>query len=130
MIGVNVEKIESVHSDERGIITDILNKDIGHVGIITCNKDSSRANHYHKQSIQYSYILSGKFEVLIASIENTKDVEKVILNAGEIITIQPGIVHTFNALEDSSMLDMVSQSREGFGYENDVVKGIFLKKDE
>ena len=127
MIGVTVKKIEPVHSDERGVITDILNENLGHVGIITCKKGSSRANHYHKKSIQYSYILSGKFEVLVAHSKDTKKIERTILNTGEIMTIQPEIVHTFNAIEDSVMLDMISQSRSGTGYEDDVVKGIFLE---
>jgi len=127
MIGVTIKKREPVHADERGIITDILNENLGHVGIITCKKGSTRANHYHKKSIQYSYILSGKFEVLVADSKDIKKIERTILNAGEIMTIQPEIVHTFNAIEDSVMLDMISQSRAGTGYEDDVVKGIFLK---
>lgn len=128
MNGVIIKKIDPVHSDERGIITDLLNGEIGHVGVITTKKGITRGNHYHKKSMQYSYTFSGKFEVLIANVNNTTKVEKIILNAGEMITIPPNTVHSFKALEDNTtMIDLISQSRAGDGYERDVIKGIILK---
>ena len=127
MDGIVVEKIKIVFSDTRGEITDLLNKEISHVGLITTTKNSTRGNHYHKKSIQYSYIYSGKFEVLVANCENIDAVEKIILNSGELITIQPGIVHTFTAIEDAVMIDMISISRSDKKYEDDVIKGIILK---
>jgi dTDP-4-dehydrorhamnose 3,5-epimerase len=127
MKGVIVKKIEPVFSDERGAITDLLNENINHVGLITTTKGSARGNHYHKKSIQYSYILSGKFEVLLANVNDLKKVELITLNSDEIIIIQPGIVHTFKAIEDSVMIDMISESRSGEGYEEDTVKGIKLQ---
>ncbi len=127
MKGVIVKRIVPVHSDERGSISDLLNEKINHVGLITTSIGSVRGNHYHKESIQYSYILSGKFEVLVAEANNMKKTEKIVLNAGEIIILSAGVVHSFRALEDSTMIDMISISREGTGYEDDVVKGMILK---
>ncbi len=122
MKGVIIKKINPVYVDERGEITDLLNEKINHVGFITTKKDVVRAKHYHKQSIQYSYILRGKFEVIVANPNNLDEREKFILNAGEIIIIQSNIVHVFRALEDSDMIDMISLSRTGTGYEDDVVR--------
>ncbi len=130
MKGVIIKKIEPVYSDERGVITDLLNKKINHVGLITTTKESIRGNHYHKKSIQYSYILSGKFEVVVAELSNLNNKERIILNSGEIIIIEPGIVHAFRAIEDSNMIDMVSESREGEGYEDDTFKDIRLLPEE
>ena len=127
MNGVIVKKIVPVFFDERGVITDLINERINHVGLITTLEGNVRGNHYHKKSIQYSYILSGKFEVLLAEINNLKRVEKIILNSGEIIIIEPNIVHTFKAIEDSTMIDMISESRAKEGYEEDTIKGIILK---
>jgi dTDP-4-dehydrorhamnose 3,5-epimerase-like enzyme len=129
MKGVKVEKIELVYSDARGSIADILNEKLGHVGLIVTTKGSVRGNHYHNQSTQYSYILSGKFKVLVADSKDIKKVEKIILNAGELITIEPKITHSFEALEDNTvMIDMISQSRAGTGYENDVIR-VMIKED-
>ena len=127
MNGVTIEKLMSVHSDERGTITDLLNKEIGHVGMITTTKGTVRGNHYHMRSTQYSYILSGKFQVVIAELHDLIKTETVVLEAGDLITIQPYVVHSFKALEDAVMIDMISESREGKNYENDVIKGLKLQ---
>jgi len=119
---VIIKSIKPVFTDERGEISDLLNEKINHVGFITTKKGVVRAKHYHKQSTQSSYILKGKFEVIIADPNNLNDKEKFILNAGEIIIIPPNTVHAFKALEDSDMIDMISLSREGAGYEDDVVR--------
>jgi|TARA_Y100000310_G_scaffold343951_1_gene454115 quercetin dioxygenase-like cupin family protein/SAM-dependent methyltransferase len=122
LFGVKVKKIEPVHMDERGRIIDLLNEKINHVGFITSKKDSIRGNHYHKLSIQYNYIVSGKIEISLAKAEDPSKVEKVVLGSGEFISIQPGIIHKFKAIEDSVFLDMISESREGTGFEDDVVR--------
>ena len=119
---VIVEKIEPVYTDERGSIMDLLNKKLNHVGLIVTEKDAVRGNHYHKLSIQYTYVLSGKFEVLIAKSDSPTDVKKIILEAGEIITLPPGIIHRFKALERATIIDMISESREGSSYEEDVIR--------
>lgn len=126
MKGVVVSRIEPVHIDERGRITDLLNENINHVGLITFSKGSVRGNHYHKLSKQYSYTLSGTFRVHVARIDSLNDVEEIILNEGEIIIIEPGIVHVFEAITDAVMIDMISESRAREGFENDTVKGIKL----
>ncbi len=127
MKGATIEKILPVHSDKRGTIADILNEDVGHVGLITTTKGTVRGNHYHMQSTQYSYILSGKFQVALARHDDPSNVETAIMYPGDLITIEPYTVHSFKALEDAVMIDIISQSREGHNYEKDVVKGIILQ---
>jgi len=119
---VIVKKIDPVHTDERGSIVDLLNEKLNHVGLIVTEKDAIRANHYHKLSIQYTYLLSGKFEILIAKSEDPKNVKKIILKTGELIIIPAGIIHRFRALEKSTIIDMISESRVGNSFENDVVR--------
>lgn len=128
MEGVIVKKVIPVHKDGRGEITDLLNERVQHVGLITSTKNSVRGNHYHKLSVQYTYVLSGKFEVFVAKVDDIKNIEKITLKAGEIITISPKIIHTFKAVEDSTMIDVISLSRGGDGYENDTIKGFALER--
>ena len=48
-------------TDNRGFIVDILyNTNINHVALIKSKKKSIRGNHYHKKTIQYTYVLDGK----------------------------------------------------------------------
>lgn len=119
---IKIEKINPVFMDERGKISDLVNENINHVGLITSKKGSIRGNHYHKLSTQYSYILSGKFRVTITPIENNKNKKEIILNENELITIPPKKIHVFEAMEDSVIIDMVSESRWGKKYEEDVFR--------
>lgn len=122
LFGVEIKNIAPVHADERGVISDLLNEKVNHVGFITTEKDAIRASHYHNLSIQYSYILSGKFEVTLAPYNQPENIKKVIMNAGELITIPPKIIHRFKAIERAVMINMESISREGTGYEDDVIR--------
>jgi len=122
LFGVKVSKINPAFEDDRGKISDLINEPINHVGIITTKKDAIRANHYHRLSTQYSYILSGKFEVLLSEKNDLTHKKKIILNEGELITIPPKIIHKFKAIESSVMIDMISESRAGESYEDDVIR--------
>lgn len=119
---VTVKKLKPAITDERGSITDILNEKLNHVGVIVTKKGSIRANHYHKLSFQYNYILSGKFEVFIAEVKNPSKVKKIILKTGDLITIPPKTIHRFKAIENAVLLDLISESRAGGKYENDTVR--------
>lgn len=119
---VIVERIKPIFTDSRGSIADILNEKISHVGLIVTEKNAVRANHYHKLSKQYTYILSGKFKVLIAKPDSPEKIKKIILEEGDVIKIPLGIIHRFEALEKSVILEMTSESREGTSYEDDVIK--------
>ncbi|MEK6914060.1 MAG: class I SAM-dependent methyltransferase [Nanoarchaeota archaeon] len=122
LFGVEIKKIEPVYSDPTKSITDIINEPVKHVGLITNEINSIGGNHYHKLSKQYSYILLGKYEVLLAPWNQPFNVKKIILNAGEIIIIPPKIIHRFKALEKCVMIDIVSESREGNKYEDDTYR--------
>ncbi|MEK6872939.1 MAG: methyltransferase domain-containing protein [Nanoarchaeota archaeon] len=122
LFGVEIKKIDPVFIDDRGIISDLINEPVNNVGLITTEKNAVRGSHYHKKSNQYSYILSGKFEVLLAPYDQPVNVKKVILHAGELITIPSFVIHQFKALDRAVMINMESQSRSGTGYEDDTVR--------
>ncbi len=121
LFGVKIEKVNPNFMDERGMIADLSNKQMNHVGLITTEVGAQRGPHYHKLSVQDSYILSGRFEVILAPANDAKNARKVILNAGEMITIPPMVIHGFKAIDRAIMIDM-SQTRGETGYESDVVR--------
>ncbi|KKT77456.1 MAG: Cupin 2 conserved barrel domain protein [Candidatus Giovannonibacteria bacterium GW2011_GWC2_44_8] len=120
-IKFNNKKITPVFKDKRGSIFDILEVPVSHVGIVTFKKGAVRGNHYHKKSAQYSYILSGKIELTIKKI-NEKRARDRILKEGDLTTIPPNMIHTYRALENSSMLDLTTYARGIKGYETDTVR--------
>jgi len=121
-MSIKIEEIKPVHVDKRGSITDLLNESINHVGLITTEEGCVRANHYHKKSTQYNYVLSGKFEVSISSVDKPLDKKIIILEPGMLLIIPPMTIHKFKAIEKTVLIDMISESRGGQGYEEDVVR--------
>jgi len=119
---VKIKKLQPSHSDSRGVISDILNNPVNHVGFITTESGAVRANHYHKLSTQYNYIISGKFEFVSAPANNPSAKEKIIVETGDLITIPPFNIHKFKAIDKAQMIDIISESRAGTGYEDDVVR--------
>lgn len=119
---VQVTRISPVHVDARGTISDIVNVSLRHVGLITTEKGAVRGNHYHLQSCQYSYILSGVFEATTAPLDQPARITRHILKAGDLIFIPPRHLHRFVAVETAVMVDMISESRAAENYENDVVR--------
>ena len=129
---VTVTKIKPAFTDKRGAITDLLNRKISHVGLITTARGAVRASHYHEKSFQYSYILSGAFEVLTAPVKSPGRITRHVIKAGDLISIAPGTIHRFKALKQADMVDMISESRSRNAYEGDVVRvpyegGVFMQ---
>ncbi len=107
--------------DERGIIKDILSHEtIDAVTIITSKKGSVRGNHYHKDTVQYNYILEGKIELLTQKPE--QPVESAILNTGDLAMTVTYEKHALHALEDSVILILTRGPRNGIDYEKDTFR--------
>jgi len=128
---VTIATLRPAFRDQRGEITDLLNRKISHVGYITTAKGAVRASHYHGKSHQFNYIVSGAFEVLTAPARAPRQVTRRVVKAGQLITIAPRTIHRFKALKKAVLVDMISESRGGNGYERDVVRvayedGVFV----
>jgi quercetin dioxygenase-like cupin family protein len=113
--------ITPVHTDDRGSIFDLVEDKVGHVGMVTFTTGSVRGNHYHKVSVQYSYVLSGELELTTSQIDGSDSkTEKLV--PGTLSRIPPLVIHTYKALTDAEMLDIVTLSRTDDGYESDTVR--------
>ncbi|MBI2108836.1 MAG: cupin domain-containing protein [Parcubacteria group bacterium] len=113
--------IKPAFTDARGHIFDIVEEPLSHVGLITFKKGAVRGNHYHKKSIQYTYILKGKI-IFVVSDKNGKNKKKFILKEGMFSRIPSNIVHAYKALSPAAMLDMTTLARGVKGYEDDTVR--------
>lgn len=119
-----VKKIKPIHTDKRGDITKILDKEgvlVRSILLITSRAGSVRANHYHKKDSHYSYLLSGKMEYYERPVEGGR-VESVILEAGDMVYTPPMAIHAMKFLEDSVFLAFATQPRDQINYEDDTVK--------
>lgn len=108
-------KLET-HRDKRGVIKDVMvGKDFS-VAYVTFKKGAIRGNHYHKQTTQMDYILSGKVECY-----SSKGVFSVIKKS-ENIFHGVGMPHAYKALEDTEMISICIGKRIGKNYSKDTFK--------
>ena len=106
--------------DARGVISDLIEKEnINAVTFITLNKNSVRGNHYHKKTIQWNYILSGK--VIFVSELNGKR-KTLVGNKGELIKLDIKEKHALKGLKKSEFLVFTKGPRGGKEYEKDPFK--------
>lgn len=114
-------KLSINHKDKRGLITDLLEKKmINTVTLITQKKGTVRGNHYHKKTIQWNYLLSGKIEVV--GKKNGKNKKKIILKQGDLVVTDKKEAHAVKALIDSRFLVFTQGPRGGKDYENDTYR--------
>ena len=120
-MNIVVKKIKPEFEDTRGLIFDLVDKEhISHIGMITSKKGSVRGNHYHKTAKQITYVLSGKIELTTKDISKTDSKsEKIIMEQGDIVTIEPMIAHSIKALEETIFLIFTDKQRSDGGYEDD-----------
>ncbi len=120
-----LKKLILANKDDRGSIVDLVNEKVNHVGLIVTEKGATRANHYHKKSTQYNYVVSGKFQITWAPASKPTQKKKIILKPGYLLTIPPMNIHQFKALEKTVLLDIISETRAAGGYEKDVYRVTF-----
>lgn len=116
-----IKKITKDFEDHRGVISDILVKEkIDYVTIIYNKKGAIRGNHYHKETIQFLYVLEGS--ILVASQKKGQEVEEKVLKEGSLLFNEARESHAIKSLEDSKLLILTRGLRGGKDYETDTYK--------
>ena len=93
---------------------------INAVTFISFKKGAVRGNHYHKQTTQWNYVLSGKIK-LVAQAGNDA-AEEIILEKGGFAVTEPMEKHALIGVEDSEMLVFTQGPRGGKEYESDTFR--------
>jgi dTDP-4-dehydrorhamnose 3,5-epimerase-like enzyme len=119
---MTIEQKKINFEDERGTIMDIFsNVSIEHATIIHSKKGSVRGNHYHKETVQMDFIVSGQIRILSQKVGEEK-ITEAILNANDLIVHQPSEAHTMIALEDTIFVTFAKGLRGGEQYESDTFR--------
>ena len=123
-----VHRIVPAFEDQRGQITDIIqHTPFDSVTLITCVGGADRGNHYHKESIQYTYVLSGRIRARTQPPDGPVEVADLV--AGDLLESPPLVRHALLALEDSVLLIITRGPRGGKGYEEDTFRVAPLQPD-
>ena len=109
------------YADERGSITDILQKEeTEYVTIITSVKGVERGHHYHKKTTQWVYLTEGRMNLLTQL--PGESIVATILEKGDLAVTYPMERHAMIALEDSVFLVLTRGPRGGEDYESDTYR--------
>ncbi|MFZ5803152.1 MAG: cupin domain-containing protein [Candidatus Omnitrophota bacterium] len=128
-----IRHIDPAFVDARGEIHNLFEGKLGHVALITSKKGTVRANHYHKEDVQYIYLVSGAYESHCVDTRDTKKRQVLKVKAGDIVMSPPYVAHAQKFTEDSVFLAFSTREREEGKYEQDtiayqVVEGYLNKK--
>ena len=124
----SIIKLTPNFTDSRGYIQDIFtNNSKEHCTLITNNDGAIRANHYHKLSTQFTFIISGKIEMATVNVDKKgiyeiNNIKKCIIEEGFLVTHKPFEAHAFKSIGDSVILAFACGLRGGDQYENDVFR--------
>ena len=124
-------KLNCSFKDDRGEIIDIFVKSPkDHCSIITSKKGAVRGNHFHKKSTQYTFVVSRRFKLFRAKVDEDGNlIEKVKMDTiekNELIEHPPYESHTLLAETDEAvLLAFACGTRGGNFYEKDTFR---LKK--
>lgn len=109
------------HNDDRGIIIDLVeNQNINAITYISFYAGAVRANHYHKKTTQWNYVLRGRIK-LVTQFEDGPICE-LILNKGDLVVTVPMEKHALVGIEQSEMLVFTEGPRGGKEYESDTFR--------
>lgn len=118
---MDIIDLKPAFSDDRGHIIDLIdNEEINAVTIVTFTKGAVRANHYHKHTIQWNYVMSG--EILLATQYPGQDKVERVLKAGDFVITPANERHALKGLSDAEVLILTKGPRAGLQYESDTFR--------
>lgn len=118
---MKVSRPKVCFADERGSIIDILRDEkLEYVTVITSVKGASRGNHYHKETMQWVYIVEGRMRLLTQL--PGEPVAVTILEENDLALTYPMESHAMIALEDSVFFVFTRGPRGGEDYEEDTYR--------
>jgi quercetin dioxygenase-like cupin family protein len=115
-------KFKINHKDKRGIISDIIQKNVNSITYITIKKGKIRGNHFHKRTTQWNYILSGKVNLYYKNNKSSKTIKKILLKKKDLAVCEQFEPHALKAISDCEIMVFTKGPRRGKEYENDTFR--------
>ena len=120
-MAMSVTKLKTSFVDDRGEIKDILVREpVDAITVIRSKKGVVRGNHYHKKTVQWTYLHEGRVKYL--SQAGDGPVEACIVEPGDLIVSPAMEKHAVIALEESVFYVFTRGPRGGESYEDDTYR--------
>ena len=121
-----VVKLEKPFIDGRGKIQPLVDMMMKSAVLITSNKGSLRANHYHKTDWHLIYVLEGSFEYFCRKTNSKDKIEKMIVKKDQLLFTGPMVDHAMFYPEKTVLLVVSKNPRDQKTYEEDTVRIDFV----
>jgi len=122
---MQIKKIETAFSDERGTIADIFYKaNIEHIAIIK-TKDNGRiirGNHFHKLTTQHIFMTKGSLKYWYRDQGKNSPIKNINVEEGFMVTTPPYEIHALECLSASEFIVFSTGLRGGEDYESDTFR--------
>ena len=93
--------------DERGGFLGITRDRWAEVNFIETGAGQVRGNHFHRETVELFFIVSGEIQITIQNVNSGKK-EEFLATKGDIFIVDPMEIHTFHTLSDSQWINMLS----------------------
>ena len=94
--------------DDRGGFWGITQDGWAEVNFIETAAHQVRGNHYHKETRELFFIISGEIDIVIDDLVSGKHSEMSV-SKGDVFIIEPYEVHTFHTKTAAQWINMLSQ---------------------
>jgi quercetin dioxygenase-like cupin family protein len=107
--------------DGRGEIRDLLrDAELDSVTLIHTNRGGVRGNHYHRETSQWTYVISGRLRWVTQKPGEEAQVD--VVGPGSFVLSPPDERHAMIAEEDTTMMVFTHGPRSGENYESDTIR--------
>ncbi len=115
-------EVDFQHKDRRGSLTQLIHEGFAQINVLESKTGAERGAHFHKNSIEAFYLVTGSVEVEFIGKEAK---EKVTFKQGDFFEIHPLVLHNMYFPEDCLMVQMYDKPVEN----EDGTKDIFMEEE-
>ncbi len=117
-----IVSLDMPYADARGQIQQLVQAGFESAQLITCAKNSVRANHYHKQDWHYCYMVYGSMRYYTRPVGSEESPSWVLVTTGQVVYTPPMEEHAMEFLEDAAFINFAGRPRDQHDYEDDLVR--------
>ena len=114
--------LDAPFTDDRGLIQNVLHRNIGSVVVITSVAGSTRASHWHKKDWHYCFVMSGRIDYFEREVGSIATPRHQVIKEGELFFTPPCMEHEMYLPVDTVFLTLANLHRTPADYEADLIR--------
>lgn len=116
---IDILKPDFEFADERGKLTQLVNKGFSQINVIESKAGTLRGGHFHKFNKEAFYIVSGSLELTVKKDDKYR---KITFSKNDMFLIHEFVIHDFYFLSDTILVSMYDKGVELFDGQKDIYK--------